>query len=292
LTASRLEKRSDKGRRPSRLRLLMLAIPIAAIACMSFVPSGSAQERRSTLLASGPLAVFTHVSAPAVPSSPPAADAVPTWSSIESLGTLLNRASFDLNIWLGSTWRNIGPGSEASGRARAVEEAFGNLLLNWVNEPLTILGYAFAGRFDQSLIATHRFTINTFEGWGGLLDVATERGVALPRVDFGLAMCAWGVPGGPYAVIPVVGPRTLRDAFADVILTNTVLYAPLIPIIGLVPPVEAVLALILIEEVLALAIARQVDSITTAETEARGYDATRDLYLTERAARCEALRAL
>lgn len=59
-----------------------------------------------------------------------------------------------------------------------------------------------------------RFGINTFIGIGGVFDVASEAGVARHRQDFGLTLARWGVPAGPYLVLPLLGPSTLRDTAA------------------------------------------------------------------------------
>ena len=56
-----------------------------------------------------------------------------------------------------------------------------------------------------------RFGINTVLGFGGLLDIAGEAGIPRTRIDFGQTMGRWGVPPGPYVVLPLLGPSTVRD---------------------------------------------------------------------------------
>jgi phospholipid-binding lipoprotein MlaA len=58
-----------------------------------------------------------------------------------------------------------------------------------------------------------RFSVNTFFGLGGLLDVADEMGIQKHNEDLGKTLGRWGVPAGPYIVLPIFGPSTLRDAF-------------------------------------------------------------------------------
>lgn len=58
-----------------------------------------------------------------------------------------------------------------------------------------------------------RFSVNTFFGLGGLLDVADEMGIEKHNEDLGKTLGRWGVPAGPYIVLPLFGPSTLRDAF-------------------------------------------------------------------------------
>ena len=57
-----------------------------------------------------------------------------------------------------------------------------------------------------------RFVINSTLGMGGLVDVATATGLEAHPEDFGQTAAVWGVPPGPYIMIPFMGPQTLRDA--------------------------------------------------------------------------------
>ena len=59
-----------------------------------------------------------------------------------------------------------------------------------------------------------RFSINSFFGLGGVFDLATDMGLERQREDFGQTLGWWGVPSGPYLVIPLLGPSTVRDMSA------------------------------------------------------------------------------
>ena len=59
-----------------------------------------------------------------------------------------------------------------------------------------------------------RVNVNTVFGLGGLLDIATEAGIERHREDFGQTLGRWGVPTGPYLVLPLLGPSTVRDTAA------------------------------------------------------------------------------
>jgi len=59
-----------------------------------------------------------------------------------------------------------------------------------------------------------RFSVNTFFGFGGVLDIASEANIERHREDFGQTLGRWGVPAGPYIVLPLLGPSTLRDSIA------------------------------------------------------------------------------
>lgn len=62
-----------------------------------------------------------------------------------------------------------------------------------------------------------RFALNTTVGIVGLADVATELGFPKNDEDFGQTLGVWGVGSGPYLVLPLLGPSTLRDAPARVV---------------------------------------------------------------------------
>lgn len=59
-----------------------------------------------------------------------------------------------------------------------------------------------------------RFGVNSTLGLVGLFDVASEIGIERHKEDFGQTLGRWGVPAGPYLVLPILGPSSLRDAAA------------------------------------------------------------------------------
>ncbi len=90
-----------------------------------------------------------------------------------------------------------------------VTNFFANLQDAWsfVNNALQLKGEA-AG---DSLV---RFGVNTVFGLGGVLDIATEMQIERHTKDFGHTLGYWGVGPGPYVVLPLLGPSTLRDTVA------------------------------------------------------------------------------
>lgn len=56
-----------------------------------------------------------------------------------------------------------------------------------------------------------RFSVNTVFGLGGVLDIASEAGIPRTKIDFGQTLGRWGVPSGPYVVLPLLGPSSVRD---------------------------------------------------------------------------------
>jgi phospholipid-binding lipoprotein MlaA len=59
-----------------------------------------------------------------------------------------------------------------------------------------------------------RFQINTMFGLFGIIDVASDLNIERHREDFGQTLGRWGVPAGPYLMLPFFGPSTLRDTIA------------------------------------------------------------------------------
>ncbi len=64
-----------------------------------------------------------------------------------------------------------------------------------------------------------RLGINTFFGIGGLFDLATDAGITAPKADLGQTLGKWGVPSGPYVVIPILGPSSVRDGTGTITAT-------------------------------------------------------------------------
>lgn len=100
---------------------------------------------------------------------------------------------------------NVLPGFVRTG----VGNFLGNLGDVWsmANSALQLKGQATVETFM-------RIHVNTFFGLGGLLDVATEMRLEKRKEDFGQTLGHWGVKPGPYVVLPLLGPSTLRDALA------------------------------------------------------------------------------
>jgi phospholipid-binding lipoprotein MlaA len=89
---------------------------------------------------------------------------------------------------------------------KGVRNVFNNLSDMWstVNSGLQLKGRDTAESFM-------RVVVNTVFGVYGIFDVATEINLQRHSEDFGQTLGYWGVPSGPYLVLPVLGPSTLRD---------------------------------------------------------------------------------
>ncbi|MFY7960342.1 MAG: MlaA family lipoprotein [Elsteraceae bacterium] len=123
----------------------------------------------------------------------------------------INRSIFALNRVIRT--HALAPAAEAYLEATTPEFRNGAAAaLANLNEPVTTVSALAAGRLDIARISATRFLINSTFGIAGVADRASEEGY--PRANFspGDALCAWGVPSGPYLVLPLLGPSTVRDA--------------------------------------------------------------------------------
>lgn len=85
-------------------------------------------------------------------------------------------------------------------------------LLDNIGYPTVILNDFLQGKAVAGLEDTARLLVNTAFGLGGLLDPASTAGLDRNDEDFGQTLGRWGVPAGPYLIIPFAGPSTVRDA--------------------------------------------------------------------------------
>jgi phospholipid-binding lipoprotein MlaA len=122
-----------------------------------------------------------------------------------------NRAIFDFNqvvdrnvlVPVAKTYRTVLP--------EPVRDSLRDFLRN-LREPLIFANDALQGDFEHAGQTFARFTLNSTLGVGGLIDVAGRWG-ELPyhEEDLGLTFGVWGIPEGPYLVVPILGPSTPRD---------------------------------------------------------------------------------
>jgi len=73
-----------------------------------------------------------------------------------------------------------------------------------------ILNDVMQGKMAQSAADGGRFLTNSTFGLLGLFDVATGLGLEKNEEDFAQTLAVWGVPSGPYLIIPILGPMTTR----------------------------------------------------------------------------------
>ena len=90
-----------------------------------------------------------------------------------------------------------------------VSNFFGNLSDGW-----SFVNSALQFKFQNAAENFMRLNVNTFFGLGGILDIASDLNIERHREDFGQTLGRWGVPAGPYIMLPLLGPSTLRDTLA------------------------------------------------------------------------------
>ena len=83
--------------------------------------------------------------------------------------------------------------------------------------PMDIVNALLQGKFTQAASDTGRLALNSTLGFAGFLDPASAIGLARHEEDFGQTMGVWGIPQGPYLVVPLFGPRTVRSGVGNLV---------------------------------------------------------------------------
>jgi len=83
--------------------------------------------------------------------------------------------------------------------------------LNNLSMPITAVNNVLQGELAKAGISTSRFLINSTVGLLGFFDPASSMGLESKNEDFGQTLTVWGVPSGPYLVLPFIGPSSPRD---------------------------------------------------------------------------------
>ena len=139
---------------------------------------------------------------PITPADAPPMTTYDPWERLNRFTYRFN-ARFDEAIFLpvANAYRRA-PSPVRSG----VHNFFGNL-----SEVDSVINYTLQWRLKLGLRSLGRFVINSTIGIGGLIDTAAK--LKLPGAPTGLSttLAKWGVHPGPYLVIPLLGPSTLRD---------------------------------------------------------------------------------
>lgn len=89
---------------------------------------------------------------------------------------------------------------------RCVSDFFTN-----IHMPISVANDLLQARPKEALQGSGRFIVNLTLGIGGFFDPASQLGIPLKETDFGITLARWGVPDGPYLVVPFFGPTTGRD---------------------------------------------------------------------------------
>ena len=97
---------------------------------------------------------------------------------------------------------------------RPVRQGISNFFAN-LAEPWSFVNNVLQGKPHRAAQNLGRFVVNSTIGIGGLFDPATRAGIPDNEEDLGQTLAAWGVNGGPYLMLPFLGPSTLRDGIGS-----------------------------------------------------------------------------
>jgi len=106
--------------------------------------------------------------------------------------------------------------------AKPVAETYQTVMPNWANKGVTnffsnlgdvlvLTNNLLQLKFQQAASDAARILFNTTAGLLGFIDVASHMDLPKHNEDFGQTLGYWGVPSGPYFVLPFLGPSTIRD---------------------------------------------------------------------------------
>ena len=123
----------------------------------------------------------------------------------------INRFIFEFNDFLflkvvrpmANVYRDVTPDP--------IEEGTSNFFEN-LRYPVRLAGNVLQGKLEEAGVETGRFVVNSTVGLAGVLRPADEMEFLqpVPKEDIGQVLAVWGVPEGPYVVLPLFGPHTLR----------------------------------------------------------------------------------
>lgn len=131
----------------------------------------------------------------------------------------LNRAIFKFNEGIDNViFKPVAKGYRAVVPApidKGVTNFFGN-----INDVVTMVNNMLQFKFRDGGSDIARVVINSTVGILGLIDVASDIGFQKHNEDFGQTLGKWGVGNGPYLMLPIVGPSTLRDTVGIAVDNN------------------------------------------------------------------------
>lgn len=126
-----------------------------------------------------------------------------------------NRFMFRINDNIDAyTLRPLAKGYQAV-TPQVLEDGVHNIFRN-IGDVGNLANNLLQGKVHDAGVDTGRLIFNTSFGLLGFFDVATPMGLQRNDEDFGQTLGAWGLASGPYVVLPLLGPSTVRDAFGKV----------------------------------------------------------------------------
>ena len=120
-----------------------------------------------------------------------------------------NRSIYEFNESLDSNVLEPVSRAYKNNMPEAAQKGIGNFLDN-LGDVSTLANQILQFKPIESAETLARILVNTTIGLGGLFDVASDMGLVTEDEDFGQTMAVWGVEQGPYVVLPLLGPSTVR----------------------------------------------------------------------------------
>lgn len=117
-------------------------------------------------------------------------------------------------------WRFVVP--------NALQKSIGNFFQH-LRFPVNAANNLLQGKPLRAGVDVARFGVNTLIGFFGTLDPAAEMGLEESHEDFGQTLGVWGVPMGPYLVLPLIGPSCVRDGGGLIVDSFTAVYPLYLP---------------------------------------------------------------
>ncbi|HAT34375.1 MAG TPA: hypothetical protein DCS82_01550 [Rhodospirillaceae bacterium] len=127
----------------------------------------------------------------------------------------VNREIFDINIALDKAILRPITQAYVDNVPDPIRDMIHNLLFH-LKEPVTLANDVLQGEWDRAGQTTARIVGNTVIGFG-MWDVMGSSGAEGHKEDLGQTLAVWGVPEGPYLVLPILGPSNIRDGVGELV---------------------------------------------------------------------------
>ena len=143
-----------------------------------------------------------------------------------------NRHMFDVNDHVDrAVFKPVAQAYEAV-LPQDVRVCVNNMFLNLL-EPVNAINNLLQGKPSEAMSDLCRLAVNSTVGLFGCFDVAAKAGAPRSNEDFGQTLGRWGLQPGPYFVLPLLGPSSVRDTFGrlfDFLGTDPLWYIQDIPV--------------------------------------------------------------
>ncbi len=186
---------------PARVARHLAAAAVLTLAPWCLAPASAADAASSPApAASGPATADLPAAAPEAPMARSKKDPFEGWNR----GVFSFNEAVDTAVLkpVAQAYRNVVPEYVRG----LVDNVFGNIADAW-----SVVNHFLQGKIESGLTMGMRVVTNSVLGFGGLLDIGTEIGLERQSEDFGQTLGRWGLAPGPYLVLPILGPSTVRD---------------------------------------------------------------------------------